>query len=55
MSDVLENLDRLNELLGAIPLECEGMTIGELDGFVAGLIVCPEARGGPRPSGRRTS
>ncbi len=32
MSDVPENLDRLNELLGAIPLECEGMTIGELLG-----------------------
>ena len=42
MSEVLEDLDRLNELLGAIPLECEGMTIGELDGYVAGLIVCPE-------------
>ena len=42
MSEVLENLDRLNELLGAIPPECEGMTIGELDGYVAGLIVGPE-------------
>ena len=42
MSEVPEDLDRLNELLGAIPLECEGMTIGELDGYVAGLIVCPE-------------
>ena len=42
MSEVRDDLDRLNELLGAIPLECEGMTIGELDGYVAGLIVCPE-------------
>ena len=42
MSDVPEDLDRLNELLDAIPLECEGMTIGELDGYVAGLIVSPE-------------
>ena len=42
MSDVIDDLDRLNELLGAIPLECGGMTIGELDGYVAGLIVCPE-------------
>ncbi len=42
MSDVPDELDRLNELLGAIPLECEGMTIGDLDGYVAGLIVCPE-------------
>ena len=42
MSDMPEDLDRLNELLDAIPLECEGMTIGELDGYVAGLIVSPE-------------
>ncbi len=42
MSDVADDLDRLNLLLDAIPLECEGMTIGELDGYVAGLIVCPE-------------
>ena len=42
MSDVIDDLDRLNELLGAIPLECEGMTFGDLDGYVAGLIVCPE-------------
>ena len=42
MSDAIDDLDRLNELLGAVPLECEGMTIGELDGYVAGLIVCPE-------------
>ena len=25
MSDVIDDLDPLNELLGAIPLECEGM------------------------------
>jgi len=42
MSEAPDDLDRLNELLGAIPLECESMTIGELDGYVAGLIVCPE-------------
>ena len=43
MSDLIDDLDRLNELLGAISLECEGMTIGEVDGYVAGLIVCPES------------
>ena len=42
MSDTVPDLDRLNDLLDAIPLECEGMTIGEVDGYVAGLIVCPE-------------
>ena len=42
MSEVPQDLNRLNELLGAIPLECGAMTIGELDGYVAGLIVSPE-------------
>lgn len=42
MSEVPEDLARLNELLGAIPLECGGMTIGELDGYIAGLVVSPE-------------
>ena len=30
MSDVPEDLDRLNHLLNTIPLECEGMTIGDI-------------------------
>ena len=42
MSDTDEDLDRLNDLLNGIPVEREGMTIGELDGYVAALIVCPE-------------
>ena len=42
MSEAFDDLDRLNELLDFIPPECEGMTIGELDGYVAGLFVCPE-------------
>ena len=42
MSDTDEDLDRLNDLLIGIPVEREGMTIGELDGYVAALIVCPE-------------
>ena len=42
MSDTDEDLDRLNDLLNGIPVEREGMTIGELDGYVAALIVSPE-------------
>ena len=42
MSDTDDNLDRLNDLLNGIPVEREGMTIGELDGYVAALIVSPE-------------
>ena len=37
-----EDLDRLNDLLNGIPAERERMTIGELDGYVAALIVSPE-------------
>ena len=42
MSDTDEDLDRLNDLLNGIPVEREEMTIGELDGYVAALIVCPK-------------
>ena len=42
MSDTDTDLDRLQDVLNAIPAERDGMTIGELDGYVAGLIVCPE-------------
>ena len=42
MSDADTDLDRLQDVLNAIPAERDGMTIGELDGYVAGLIVCPE-------------
>ena len=35
-------LDMLEAALARIPLSCEGMTVSEFDGFVAGLIVCPE-------------
>ena len=42
MSDMDEELDRLNDLLNQIPVEREGMTIVEFDGYVAALIVCPE-------------
>ena len=42
MSDTDAELDRLHDLLNAIPAERNGMTIAELDGYVAALIVCPE-------------
>ena len=42
MSDTDPDLDRLHDLLNAIPAERDGMTIAELDGYVAGLIVCPD-------------
>lgn len=37
-----EDLDHLASLLNEIPLESDGMELSALDGFVAGLIVCPE-------------
>ena len=42
MSDTDEEVDRLSDLLHAIPVEREGMTIGDFDGYVAALIVSPE-------------
>ena len=42
MSDTDRNLDRLQELLDAIPADREGMGVAELDGYVAALIVCPD-------------
>ena len=42
MSGTDPDLDRLHDLLNAIPAERDGMTIAELDGYVAALIVCPD-------------
>ena len=42
MSDADLDLDRLQDLLAAIPPEREGMNVVELDGYVAALIVCPD-------------
>ncbi len=42
MSETDPELDRLRELLAAIPSEWKGMNVVELDGYVAGLIVCPD-------------
>ena len=41
MSDADPDLDRLQDLLDAIPAERERMGVAELDGYVAALIVCP--------------
>ena len=41
MSHTDDQLDRLEALLNGIPEEREGMSLAELDGYVAGLIVCP--------------
>ena len=37
-----ENLDHLSDLLNDIPPDQDGMTLAEFDGYVAGLLVCPE-------------
>ena len=42
MSDTDLELDRLQDLLAAIPPEREGMNVVKLDGYVAALIVCPD-------------
>ena len=42
MTDTDPELDRLQGALNAIPAERDGMTIAELDGYVAALIVCPD-------------
>ena len=41
MSNTDDDLDRLSSLLGAIPVESEAMTVGELDACKAALIVSP--------------
>lgn len=42
MDDADPDLDRLHELLYAISVGRDAMTIAELDGYVAALIVCPD-------------
>ena len=42
MSGTDPDLDRLHDLLNAIPAERDGMTVAALDGYVAALIVCPD-------------
>ena len=42
MSDIDPELYRLQDLLDTIPSDWKGMNVVELDGYVAGLIVCPD-------------
>ena len=37
-----QELETLATLLCGLPIENDGMTVSELDGFVVGLLVCPE-------------
>lgn len=37
-----ERLERLDDLLEALPGKNEPMTVSELDGFVTGVLACPE-------------
>ena len=37
-----QKFETLSTLLHDLPIENDGMTVAELDGFVAGLLVCPE-------------
>ena len=42
MSDIDPEIYRLQDLLATIPPDWKGMNVVELDGYVAGLIVCPD-------------
>jgi uncharacterized protein len=37
-----KRLDRLNELLFALPVDDMPMTLSELDGYVTGVLACPD-------------
>lgn len=41
METLPRRLEKLEEGLAALPPECDAMTLGEVDGFIAGLLVCP--------------
>ena len=42
MTHTDKDLFHLSDLLSDIPVEHDGMTLAEFDGYVAGLLVCPE-------------
>ena len=51
-----KRLDRLNELLFALPVDNMPMTLSELDGYVTGVLACPEMihrRNGSRRCGAK--
>jgi uncharacterized protein len=43
MSQSDKDLDRLHRLLSRLPIAQMPMTVSELDGFVTGILACPEA------------
>jgi uncharacterized protein len=42
MTEEEKRLDRLDDLLHALPFENMPMTLSELDGYVTGVLACPE-------------
>ena len=42
MNNDEKRLDRLSELLHALPVDNFSMTLSELDGYVTGILACPE-------------
>lgn len=42
MSRSAKDLDRLEALLFALPIENDPMSLSELDGYITGLLTCPE-------------
>lgn len=45
MGSLPRRIEKLGESLDALPEAYDAMTLSELDGFIAGIIVCPEAVG----------
>ena len=41
MESLPRRLSKLDDALAALPLEWDVMTLSELDGFIAGILVCP--------------
>lgn len=41
MDDIDQELERLSELLEALPMENNPMSLGELDGYIVGVLACP--------------
>lgn len=42
MSSSDQDLDRLDEILAALPQENFPMTVSELDGYITGILACPD-------------
>ena len=42
MSHSYERIAELKSLMDGLPPDLGGMSIGQLEGYVAGILVCPE-------------